>query len=51
MRCSKCSNTIKYAGKISRNRGRVCGSCMYAVKTISKKSPNCLNKLGLMKNQ
>ena len=50
MRCSKCDKTIKYAGQKARKR-RICGSCMYAVKTISKKSPNCLNKLGLMKNQ
>jgi len=50
MRCSKCDMTIKHAGKISRNRGRVCGTCMYAVKTISSKCPNCLNKLDIVKS-
>jgi hypothetical protein len=29
-----CDKTKKYAGKIARKR-RVCGSCMYAVKTIA----------------
>ena len=47
MRCSKCDKTIKYAGQTARHR-RICGSCMYAVKTIAV---NCLNKLDMMENQ
>ena len=47
MRCSKCDKTIKYAGKIARHR-RICGSCMYAVKTIAL---NCLNNSIILKNQ
>ena len=46
MRCSKCDKTIKYAGQTARHR-RICGSCMYAVKTIAV---NCLNKLDMVKN-
>ena len=47
MRCSKCDKTIKYAGQTARHR-RICGSCMYAVKTIAL---NCLNNSIMMKNQ
>jgi hypothetical protein len=47
MRCSKCDKTIKYAGKIARHR-RICGSCWYAIMTISK---DCLNNSIMMKNQ
>jgi len=50
MRCSKCDRTIKYAGKIARHR-RICGSCMYAVKTIALNCYlNCLNNSIIMKN-
>ena len=47
MRCSKCDKTIKYAGVLSRHR-RICGACMYAVKSIAV---NCLNNSVILKNQ
>jgi len=46
MRCKTCKETTKYAGKIARKR-KICGSCMYAIRTLAK---DCLNNPMVLKN-